>query len=158
MKKSLVFAMVFFLTACSGNSRMTNGQLIGSVGGGIIGTYVGSQIGAGSGNLLFIVAGATLGSLVGYSYGDSLIPSDRAKFKEATKVAMDNIADGEVYSWVNPDSGVAGTITPVRSYHVEQDQICRDFKATISVDKRIGKTNGRACKISADAWLVDSRT
>ena len=146
MKKSLVLAMVFFLAACSGNSRMTNGQLIGSIGGGIIGTYVGSQIGAGSGNL------------VGYSYGDSLIPSDRAKFKEATKVAMDNIADGEVYSWVNPDSGVAGTITPVRSYHVEKDQICRDFEATISVDKRIGKTNGRACKISADAWLVDSHT
>ena len=157
MVKGLVFALVLFLSACSGNNRMTNGQMIGAIGGGIIGSYVGTQLGGGSGNLLFLVAGTTIGSLVGYSYGDSLIPSDRVKFKDATKVAMDHAEDGEVHTWVNPDTGVAGTITPVRSYYAEKNQICREFEATIAVEKKTGRTKGLACKVGVDAWLVDSR-
>ncbi len=157
MKKSLVIALALFLAACSGNNRMSNGQLIGAIGGGVIGSYVGSQLGGGTGSLLFIVAGATVGSLAGYAYGDSLIPSDRAKFKDSAKIAMDNIGDGQVYSWTNPDTGVAGTIKPTRSYYVENGQLCRDFDATIAAEKGVGRTQGRACKISADAWFVDSR-
>lgn len=157
MKKGLVLALALFLVACGGNNRMTNGQMIGVIGGGVIGTYIGSQLGGGAGNLLFMVAGATLGSMAGYAYGDSLIPSDRAKFKESTKVAMDNIGDGQVYSWTNPDTGVAGTIKPTRSYYVENGQLCRDFDATIAVSEGVGRTQGRACKIGPDAWFVDSR-
>jgi surface antigen len=157
MKKSLVIALALFLAACSGNNRMSNGQLIGSIGGGIIGTYVGSQFGGGAGNLLFMVAGATLGGMAGYAYGDSLIPSDRARFKDSTKLAMDNISDGQVYSWTNPDTGVAGTIKPTRSYYVEKGRLCRDFDASIAADHRVGRTKGRACKIGADAWFVDSQ-
>jgi surface antigen len=157
MKKSLVIAMAFFLASCAGNNRMTTGQMIGVIGGGIIGTYVGSQFGGGAGKLLFTVAGATLGGMAGFAFGDSLIPSDRAKFKESTKVAMDNIGDGQVYSWTNPDTGVAGTIKPTRSYYVDNGKLCRDFDATIAVDKGVGRTKGRACKIGDDAWFVDSR-
>ena len=157
MVKGLVLVIVLFCTGCSVNNRMTNGQLIGAIGGGIIGTYVGTQLGGGSGNLLFLVAGTTLGSLTGYAYGDSLIPSDRVRFKDAAKVAMDNIKDGQVYSWTNPKTGVAGTITPVRSYYAEKDQICRDFEASIAVDSGVGRTKGRACKMGLDAWLVESR-
>jgi surface antigen len=157
MLKGLILAIALFCTACSSNNSMTNGQLIGAIGGGIIGTYLGTQLGSGSGKLLFLVAGATLGSLTGYAYGDSLIPSDRVRFKDAAKLAMDNIKDGQVYSWSNPETGVAGTITPVRSYYAEENQICRDFDATIAVDTEVGKTKGRACKLGSDAWLVESR-
>ena len=157
MLKGLVLAIALFCTACSANNRMTNGQLIGAIGGGIIGTYVGTQLGGGSGTLVFLVAGATLGSLTGYAYGDSLIPSDRVRFKDAAKVAMDNIKDGQVYSWINPETGVAGTITPVRSYYAEKNQMCRDFEATIAANTGVGKTKGRACKLGFDAWLVESR-
>ena len=157
MVKGLVIAITVFLAACSTNNRMTNGQLIGAVGGGIIGTYIGTQLGGGQGSLLFLVAGATLGSLTGYAYGDSLIPSDRTRFKDAAKVAMDKIDDGQVYSWVNPETGVAGTITPVRSYYSESNQICREFEATIAVERGVGETKGHACKISDDAWLVNGR-
>ncbi|MBT3990681.1 MAG: hypothetical protein HON14_16195 [Rhodospirillaceae bacterium] len=157
MKKGLIVALVLFLAACSGNNRLTTGQTIGVIGGGIIGTYIGSQFGGGAGNLLFMAAGATLGGMAGFAYGDSLIPSDRAKFKDSAKVAMDNVSDGQVYSWTNPDTGVAGTIKPTRSYYVDKGQLCRDFDASIAVDRQVGRTHGRACKISADAWFVDSR-
>ena len=157
MLKGLVVGIALLCTACSANNRMTNGQLIGAIGGGIIGTYAGTQLGGGSGNLLFLVAGATLGSLTGYAYGDSLIPSDRVRFKDAAKVAMDNIEDGQVYSWINPETGVVGTITPVRSYYAEENQMCRDFEATIAVDTGIGKTKGKACKLGSEAWLVEGR-
>ena len=157
MLKGIIIAAVLLISACSSNNRITNGQLIGAIGGGVIGGYAGTQLGGGSGNLLFIVAGTTLGSLVGYAYGDSLVPSDRAMFKKSAKVAMDNIKDGNVYSWVNPDTGVAGTITPIKSYYAENNKICRDFDATIAVEKRVGLTKGRACKIGMDAWMVDSR-
>ena len=157
MLKGMFIAVLIFLSACSGNNRMTNGQLIGAIGGGIIGGYVGTQLGGGSGNLLFLVAGTTLGSLFGYANGDSLIPSDRALFKDSAKLAMNNIEDGNVYSWVNPDTGVAGTITPIRSYYAENNKVCRDFDATIAVGERTGTTKGRACKVGVDSWFVDSR-
>jgi len=157
MRKFVVLTFVLFLAACSGNSRMTTGQIIGAIGGGIIGSYVGTQLGGGSGNLLFVVAGATVGSLTGYAYGDSLIPSDRAKFKDSAKVAMDHFGDGQVYSWNNPVSGVVGTITPVRSYYAKEGQLCRDFDATIAADSGIGTAKGRACKVGPNAWYLNAR-
>ena len=156
MKKGIVLAVAIFLAACSSQNKLTTGQMIGSIAGGVIGSYVGSQFGGGAGNLLFIVAGATVGGLAGYAYGDSLIPSDRAKFKESTKTAMDHIKDGQVFSWTNPDTGVAGTIKPTKSYYVD-NRLCRDFDASIAVKQAVGKSQGRACKIGPDAWYVDSR-
>ena len=157
MKKGLVLALALFLAACSGNNQMSKGELIGTVGGGIVGAYVGSNFGGGAGRLLFIVGGAAIGGLAGFAYGDALIPSDRAKFKDSAKIAMDNIGDGQVYSWTNPDTGVAGTIKPTKSYYVETGQLCRDFDATIAVERNVGRTQGRACRVSATAWFVDSR-
>ena len=155
MKKGLILALAIFLAACSNQNRLSNGQLIGTIGGGIIGAYVGSQFGGGAGSLLWMVTGAAVGGAAGFAFGDSLIPSDRAKFEKSTKTAMDHIQDGQVYSWTNPDTGVAGTIKPTRTYYAGDGQLCRDFDATIAASEGIGRSKGRACKISADAWFVD---
>ncbi len=157
MKKVVVLAFALVLAACSGNSRMTTGQIIGAISGGIVGSYIGTRLGGGTGSLLFVVAGTAMGSLAGYAYGDSLIPSDRAEFKNSAKVAMDIINDGQVYSWSNPVSGVVGTITPVRSYFAEKGQFCRDFDATIAAESGIGSAKGRACRVGPNAWYLDAR-
>ena len=86
MKKGLILALAIFLAACSNQNRLSNGQLIGTIGGGIIGAYVGSQFGGGAGSLLWMVTGAAVGGAAGFAFGDSLIPSDRAKFKKSTKI------------------------------------------------------------------------
>ncbi|MEE2745250.1 MAG: RT0821/Lpp0805 family surface protein [Pseudomonadota bacterium] len=156
MNRIVALLYVFLLGACSDSYRMTTGQMLGAVSGGVIGSYAGTQVGGGSGKLLFIVRGAALGSLIGYAYGDSLMPSDHAKFTNSAKVAMDNSYDGQVFSWVNPESGLAGTITPIRSYYAD-GQYCRDFDATIAMTNGLGKSKGRACKTDDDDWFLNSR-
>ena len=157
MCKVLLIIASIILSACAGKTDLTKGQVIGIVGGGVIGTYVGNYLGSGSGNLLFMVAGASLGGLTGYAYGNELVPSDRAEFKKSAKVAMDRMKDGEVYSWVNKDTGIAGTIKPTRSYYAENGKYCREFLATISTIKTVGKADGLACKIGANAWFINSQ-
>jgi surface antigen len=157
IKQVFVMALALLLSACSGKNSIENGEMIGAVAGGVVGTYVGSKFGGGAGSLLFMVAGAAVGSLAGYAYGGTLIPSDRAKFKDSTKIAMDSIRDGQVFSWTNPDTGVTGTIKPTRTYYVKNGQLCRDFDATIAANRKVGRTKGHACKIAPDAWLVESR-
>ena len=157
MSKVLLIIVSLVLTACTGKTDLTKGQVIGIIGGGVIGSYVGNYLGSGSGNLLFMVAGASLGGLTGYAYGDELVPSDQAEFKKSAKFAMDKMKDGEVYSWVNKDTGIAGTIKPTRSYYAQNGKYCREFLATISTIKNVGRADGLACKIGRNAWFVDSR-
>jgi surface antigen len=78
-------------------------------------------------------------------------------FKDAAKVAMDTTNDGQFYFWTNPDTGVTGTIKPIRTYYAENGYLCRIFNATISSNKKVGRTKGHACKIAPDAWLIDNQ-
>jgi len=158
MKKVLVVAAALLFAACSGDRTMTNGQMIGTVGGGFLGGYVGSHFGGGAANILFIVAGTAVGAAAGYSFGNTLIPSDRTQFENSTKLAMEKMEDGQLMNWSNPEPGVAGTITPVKSYQTRDGYYCRDFDASIAAKKEgVGHGKGRACKVQGGSWLIDAR-
>ena len=158
MKKIMVVVVVLLMVACSGNRSMTNGQIIGTVGGGLVGGLVGSHFGGGAANILFIVAGTAAGAAAGYSFGNTLIPSDRTQFEKSTTIAMEKMNDGQQMNWSNPDTGVAGTITPVKSYQTRDGFYCRDFDASIAVKKEgVGHGKGRACKAEGGSWQIDAR-
>jgi len=157
MKKVMVLTGGILLAACSQqgvNLDLTTGKTVGAGAGGIIGGLIGAQFGGGIGTILYTIAGVAMGAAAGYTYGESLLPSDHQTFHDQTKRAMAHAGNGQVVSWTNPSTGVAGTITPTRSYYLGQGQVCRDFQATISAPEGIGHGNGVACKMAGGAWQI----
>ena len=63
-------------------------------------------------------------------------------------------ADGQLFSWTNPTTGVAGTIKPTRTFYAGEDIYCREFEARIAVNEAIGTTTSRACRIAGGAWYL----
>ncbi len=156
MKKFLVLGAALLIAACSGQ-QINPGKMVGAATGALIGGYAGSQFGGGAGNLMFIIAGGVVGAASGISIGEQLMPSDRTKFHQSAQFAMSNTSDGKMMNWINPETGVAGTIKPVRTYYAGQNRFCREFEASIAVRDQVGEANGRACKVGGGVWHLDSR-
>jgi surface antigen len=157
MKKVMVLTGALLLAACGQqnvNLDLSTGKVAGAGAGAIIGGLIGAQFGGGIGTILYTIAGIAAGAAAGYTFGDSLLPSDRVAFHENTRRAMANAGNGQVVSWTNPGTGVAGTITPTRSYYAGQGQVCREFRATISAPEGIGHGTGMACKIAGGGWQI----
>ncbi len=157
MKKVMVVSAALLLGACadlSPENKVMAARATGVVGGGIVGGYIGSMFGGGVGNLIFIAVGAAVGGGAGYYFGDSLLPSDHAKFESSTRFAMNNATDGELVNWTNPKTGVAGSITPTRTFYAGNNTYCRDFSASISAPEGIGNGEGRACRVGGGPWRI----
>ena len=157
MKKVMVLTGALLLAACGQqnvNLDLSTGKVAGAGAGGIIGGLIGAQFGGGIGTILYTIAGIAVGAAAVYTFGDSLLPSDHAVFQEQTRRAMADAGNGQVMNWINPSTGVAGTITPTRSYYVGQGQVCREFQATISAPEGIGRGTGMACKVAGGAWQI----
>ena len=107
--------------------------------------------------LIFMIAGGLVGAAYGVSIGEQLMPSDRTKFHQSAQFAMKNTTDGDMMNWINPETGVAGTIKPVRTYYAGQNTMCREFEASIAVQNQVGDANGRACKVGDGVWHLDKR-
>ena len=156
MKNILVLGAGISIAACSGH-QMNPGQMVGAAAGALVGGYAVSQFGGGAGNLMFIIAGGLVGAASGVSIGEHLMPSDRTKFQQSAQFAMSNTTDGDMMNWINSETGVAGTIKPVRTYYAGQNTFCREFEASIAVQNQVGDVNGRACKVGGGVWHLDNR-
>ena len=160
MKKILVVIALLSVAACSSsqNAQTVNpGPMIGTAVGALIGGFAGGQFGGGAGQVVFTLVGGAIGAAAGFSISDQLLPSDITRFRNSAKLAMENTGDGQLHSWTNPLTGVAGTIKPVRTYYAAQDTYCRDFEATIAIKDDIGEASSRACKISGGSWYLDPK-
>ena len=160
MKKTLAMFALLSLAACSNtqNSSTVNpGSMIGTAVGALIGGFAGGHFGGGSGHIVWILVGGAVGAAAGYSISDQLLPSDITRFRSSAKLAMENTGDGQLHSWTNPLTGVAGTIKPVLTYYAAQDTYCRDFEATIAIKDDIGEASSRACKNSGGLWYLDPK-
>jgi len=160
MKKIMVLGVALVLTACSGqqfSQNLSPGKLVGAAAGAFVGGYAGSQFGGGVGQIIFTVAGAVVGAGDGYSIGDQLLPSDRTRFRQSAQFALSNSTDGQQTNWTNPETGVAGTIKPIRTYYAGHNLFCRDFEASIAVRDDVGEAHGRACKAGNGVWHLNNR-
>jgi surface antigen len=62
--------------------------------------------------------------------------------------------DGQLVSWVNPLTGSAGTITPLRSYYLDPGTVCRDYRASVAYAEKIGRMKGSACRKVDGSWDI----
>lgn len=129
------------------------GEIVGTLLGAALGGFLGSQIGGGTGNKIAIGAGVLAGGFLGNKVGKSLDCQDQQYHYDTTQNALETQKTGQTTSWVNPDSGHKGEVTPIRTY-TSEGQACRDFTQTIYVDGENEEVEGTACRQEDGTWQV----
>ncbi len=147
-----VMAVTLLLPACQAQNMGTK-EGVGTLGGAAVGGLLGSQVGKGSGKLAATAAGVVLGGWLGNEIGASLDKADRAELSTATQRAY-TAPVGQQITWNNPQSGNAGTITPVRDGYANDGAYCREFQQTITVGGQKQQGYGRACQQPDGSWKI----
>jgi surface antigen len=135
-----------------GANKSTGGGILGAVGGGL----AGAQFGHGSGNVAMAALGTLLGAFIGHEVGTSLDRADQVAATRAESKAY-QAPIGHSVTWNNPDSGHAGTITPVREGTDSSGRYCREFQQQVVIDGRTQSAHGTACREPDGSWRVISQ-
>ncbi len=149
---AIVFAAALSLAACVSDQgdKQTLGTLIGAGLGGL----AGSQVGSGTGQLVAIGAGVLLGGLLGNEVGKSLDKADIAYAERNAQETLEYQPTGATTSWVNPDSGNSGSITPTATYQSTGGEYCREYQQTVTVGGEQQSAYGTACRQPDGSWKL----
>ena len=147
---AIALAAMLSLSACvtDQGEKQTLGTLIGAGLGGL----AGSQIGSGTGQLAAVGAGVLLGGLLGSEIGKSLDKADQANLERNAQNTLETAPSGVSSSWVNPDSGNSGSLTPTKTYATATGQPCREYVSTVTIDGQTEEVYGTACREPDGTW------
>ena len=109
-------------------------NIFGTLIGAALGGLVGSQIGGGTGNKIAIGAGVLAGGYFGNKVSKAMNCADQEKHYTTTQSALESQKSGETSTWVNPDTGHKGEVTPTRTYQCAEGLPCREFIQTFYVE------------------------
>lgn len=144
-------ALALALTSCTtGGPKQTGGTLLGGIGGAVIG----SQFGKGTGQLVGVAAGTLLGAFLGSEIGSSLDKADQTYANQTAQRSFESAPSGQSMGWKNPDSGHSGSITPMKTYQLNNGQYCREFTQTINVGGKVQQGYGTACRQPDGTWQI----
>jgi surface antigen len=132
-----------------GANKTTAGTLLGAG----LGAFAGSKVGSGSGKLAATAIGGLLGAVAGHSIGSSLDQADLMYANRAGQQAFEYGRSNVPVEWRNPDTGHAGTVTPVRTYETE-GRYCREYQQTIVVGGQTEQAYGTACRQPDGSWQI----
>ena len=156
MKHILIIPIVLItLSACV--HQRGNKELGGALIGAAIGGLAGSQLGAGTRQLMALGAGTLLGALVGSEVGKSLDKADRLHAAQTTHQTLEYSPNGQTRQWQNPVSGNAGTVTSLSTIITASGQPCREFQQTVTIGGEVEMAYGTACRQADGAWRIVSK-
>ncbi len=139
------------LAGC-GQQRFTGAEMTGATLGAAAGGALGYQMGGGLAQSVFTAGGVLLGGATGYMIGRRFEPSDKAMYGQTLSDVLSGADDGETRYWLNPETGLNGTIRPVRSYRRGEDQVCRDYRSAVNFDVDVSTGSGTACRAPDGRW------
>jgi surface antigen len=149
---TLILLTVFMTAGCAPQmgSKETGGTIIGAGTGALIG----SQIGRGKGQLVAVAIGTLAGALIGGEVGRSLDRADQIAMQRNAQVALETNRTNQGSTWVNPDTGHSGTLTPVQTYQNPEGQYCREYVQTVNVGGQSQQAYGTACRQPDGSWMI----
>jgi surface antigen len=153
---ALAFALPGHAECQPGQQGGAGGEVVGTLLGAAVGGLIGSQIGDGVGNKVAIGAGVLAGGLLGNRLGAQLDCQDQQFHADTAQNAFETQRTGSTSSWVNPDTGHAGTVTPTRTYQTSEGSNCREFTQTVDVDGHQETGYGTACRQADGSWRIVS--
>lgn len=88
------------------------------------------------------------------TFGSDLTGEDWRRAQAALSVALDPQGNGRPVKWDNPDSGMHGSVNPTGLPYVADDQICRNFLASVIGSEKSRFVRGTGCKPSGGEWAL----
>jgi surface antigen len=126
---------------------------IGGLGGAAAGGLMAAALGGGGAG---IAAGVIGGGLLGGFLGNYLDEKDKSRQASATQTALETAPSGKSSTWVNPDSGHQGAVTPTRTYQNASGQYCREYTQTVTIGGQQHQGYGTACRQPDGTWKIVS--
>ena len=115
----------------------------------VVGGAIGAAAGDGDNQLIAILAGATIGAVIGHEIGDHMDDKDRACFGHSLEL----LEDGHRVLWDGPRNGMVYTLTPDRRF--ERDgRTCRHFTILREYDGHRLAKPGSACRFGDGDWRM----
>jgi len=153
----MMILIAFMATACAGTPESGGSQqhaktLIGGLGGAAAGGLIAAALHGGTAG---IIGGVLAGGLIGGAIGDRMDAADRREAQKASQQALEKSPSGTAVAWHNPDSGHAGTVTPVRTFQKKSGQYCREYQQTVTIDGREQQAYGTACRQPDGNWKIE---
>ena len=136
--------MSLTLVACANNEN------VGTITGAAVGGLLGSQFGGGTGRALAIGGGALAGAMIGNSIGKRMDAVDRMRMQQV----LESGQDGRAQQWTNPNTGVAYSVEPVRSYTASAGNPCREYSSTAFIGGKKERVYGTACRQGDGSWKI----
>jgi surface antigen len=91
--------------------------------------------------------------------GPGATDADWAAAQPALERALDPEHVGETVRWTNPGSGFAGSFVAEGEAFVNDDRLCRGYRAQVGVAGTQRAMTGTACRVGAGPWTVrETRT
>jgi surface antigen len=145
---AVIFASCASMTqTAKENPKAILGGMGGAAGGGLIAAAAGA-------NPAWIAFSVLAGGLVGGAIGNRLDEKDKQMATQAAHRAFESNHTGQPATWQNPDTGASGTVTPTRTYQIENGQYCREYTQDITVGGEKHQTYGTACRQPDGSWKV----
>lgn len=155
MKKIVVAVVALSLAGCATeNMKFNSAGMLGAAMGGAAGGLVGAQLGGGTGQTLLMAGGVLAGATMGYVVGRRLEASDWSMHDSNARKALSGGRDGEPVGWQNPATGASGIFRPTRSYRMQTGEMCRDYRAIISYGDTVESGEGTACQGNDGLWYA----
>ncbi len=110
--------------------------------------------------LLLVLTGVGVGAAttLAQDAGGVNLSSDRAAATGTVQSALEYNRTNQSSTWVDPDAGVSGTTTPVRTFEGVAGKPCREFKTTIVIGGQEEQGYGTACRQPDGNWQIVDKT
>jgi len=154
MKSLLILFVAVTLALAGCAERVGTKEGVGTLLGAGTGALIGSQVGHGKGRLAAVAVGTLAGAFVGREVGKSLDRADRLAMANNAQKALETNRTQQPATWVNPDTGHSGTITPLKTYQSPAGEYCREYVQTVKIGDEEKKAYGTACRQPDGNWKV----
>ena len=130
------------------NAGTCNRELLGAALGGGAGGLLASELVSGHDRTPAIIGGTLMGVLLGGALGRSLDQLDH----RCVGQILEHAPPRKAVAWINPDSGAAYEVTPIRTYQEAEGRYCREYQVAITIDGKPERGYGSACRQPDGSW------
>ena len=132
------------------DQRVCNRDLIGAALGGATGGLIGSNLGKGKGRTVATVGGVLVGLFVGGRIGRNMDQLDQA----CAGQVLEHAPDRQTVAWQGQNEGDGYWVTPTRSYDAGNGRYCREYTSDAIVAGHKQQTYGTACRQPDGSWEI----
>lgn len=146
-KVATVGAISLALVACEPGNNTPGATVAGAAAGGLLG----AAAFGGSAQWVGIVGGALLGSVVGNQIGKYMDRQDQANMQNAIVTTP----VGSQAQWTNNKTNTTYVVRPVKNY-TSSGRYCREYQTMVTINGKQQKGYGKACRQPDGSWRIVS--